>query len=134
GSAEGCIEKLTRAEVVQQNEEKIFYHLHNNISLIDSEKKVEMLAIPHEGYRINTLIDFNSQVLGTQHADLKKISDFKTEIAPSRTFCFFHELETLVENNLIRGGDINSAIVGVDKPVDDNQVKRISRVFNMDNI
>lgn len=134
GSAGCFIEELSKAGVKQQEEEKIYYHLHHNISFEDHEKKVEMVALPYEGYRINTLIDFNSKVLGTQHADLRRISDFKTEIAPCRTFCFFHELEALVENNLIKGGDINNAIVVVDKPVDEKQVKRISDIFHRNDI
>src|SRR5690606_39481968 len=69
-------------------------------------------------------------VLGTQHADLTDISDFEKEIAPSRTFCFFHELEALIDNNLIKGGDINNAIVVVDKPVGEEQVNRISKIFH----
>ncbi|RYG44738.1 MAG: 3-hydroxyacyl-ACP dehydratase FabZ, partial [Chitinophagaceae bacterium] len=82
------------------------------------------------GYRINTLIDFNSPVLGTQHAGLNNLTDFGENIASSRTFCFFHELELLLEHNLIKGGDINNAIVVVDKPVTDDQVNRISKVFH----
>ncbi len=130
GSAGEFIELLDKAGVSKQKEEKVYYKLHHNISLEDPAKKVEMVALPYNGYRINTLIDFNSQVLGTQHADLKSLADFKTEIASCRTFCFFHELEALVNNNLIKGGDINNAIVVVDKQVDEEQVKRISKVFH----
>jgi UDP-3-O-[3-hydroxymyristoyl] N-acetylglucosamine deacetylase/3-hydroxyacyl-[acyl-carrier-protein] dehydratase len=89
-----------------------------------------MVAMPYNEYRINTLIDFNSPVLGTQHASIKHISEFKEQIAPCRTFSFFHELEYLINNNLIKGGDINNAIVVVDKPVTDEQVARISKVFH----
>lgn len=130
GSAGKFIELLTEAGIEAQAEEKIYYNIHSNISLVDDQKRVEMVALPYNGYRINTLIDFNSKVLGTQHADLKSLSDFSSEIAGSRTFCFFHELETLVENNLIKGGDINNAIVVVDKPVEESQVQRMSKVFN----
>ncbi|MEO6681805.1 MAG: bifunctional UDP-3-O-[3-hydroxymyristoyl] N-acetylglucosamine deacetylase/3-hydroxyacyl-ACP dehydratase [Ginsengibacter sp.] len=130
GSADIFIDNLSKAGVEKQDAEKIYYNLQHNISFWDEEKQVEMVALPYDGYRINTLIDFNSKVLGTQHADLRNITDFKKEIAPSRTFCFFHELEALVDNNLIKGGDINNAIVVVDKPVDDEQVNRISRIFN----
>ncbi|MEO5501652.1 MAG: bifunctional UDP-3-O-[3-hydroxymyristoyl] N-acetylglucosamine deacetylase/3-hydroxyacyl-ACP dehydratase, partial [Ginsengibacter sp.] len=114
----------------KQQAEKIIYNLQHNISFLDQEKKVEMVALPYDGYRINTLIDFNSPVLGTQHADLQDIKNFGVEIAPSRTFCFFHELEQLMAHDLIKGGDINNAIVVVDKPVDDDQVNRISKIFN----
>src|SRR5690606_23979562 len=96
----------------------------------DSNKKVEMVALPYSEYRLNTLIDFNSPVLGTQHASLLKISDFNKEIAPCRTFSFLHELEMLLENNLIKGGDLNNAIVVVDKPVTEDQVKKISKFFD----
>lgn len=134
GSAGQFVEILSKAGTEKQKEEKVYYNIHHNISLVDQDKKVEMVALPYNGYRINTLIDFNSKVLGTQHADLRNIADFNTEIANSRTFCFFHELEALLENNLIKGGDINNAIVVVDKQVDEDQVKRISRVFNKQDI
>ena len=106
GSAAPFVEALEKTGTRTQDEPKVYYELTENISFIDVEKKVEMLAIPAPEYRINTLIDFNSPVLGTQHASLKKVSDFNTQIASSRTFCFFHELEALVANNLIKGGDI----------------------------
>lgn len=134
GSAEPFVEALQKTGTTRQNEPKIYYELSGNISFIDQEKKVEMLAIPAPDYRINTLIDFNSPVLGTQHASLKKVSDFNEQIASSRTFCFFHELEALVANNLIKGGDINNAIVVVDKEPTESQMKRISKVFKREDV
>lgn len=130
GSAEPFVELLEQAGTKKQDAKKIYYSIDHNITFSDEEKKVEMVALPYHQYRINTLIDFNSPVLGTQHASLKNISDFKREIAPSRTFCFFHELELLLANNLIKGGDINNAIVVVDKEVTQDQINRISKVFN----
>jgi UDP-3-O-[3-hydroxymyristoyl] N-acetylglucosamine deacetylase/3-hydroxyacyl-[acyl-carrier-protein] dehydratase len=134
GSSEVFIDHLSKAGIQKQNAEKIYYKIQHNISFIDEGKKVEMVALPYNGYRINTLIDFNSPILGTQHADLRDLKDFKNEVAPSRTFCFFHELEQLIANDLIKGGDINNAIVVVDKPVDEQQVKRISKVFHKDDV
>jgi UDP-3-O-[3-hydroxymyristoyl] N-acetylglucosamine deacetylase/3-hydroxyacyl-[acyl-carrier-protein] dehydratase len=130
GSSEPFIEAIQEAGVRKQDAQKIYYTLQHNVTFSDDHKKVEMVALPYHEFRINTLIDFNSPVLGTQHASLKKISDFNEEIAPCRTFSFFHELEYLIDHNLIKGGDINNAIVVVDKPVTDDQVKRISKVFN----
>ncbi len=130
GSAQIFIKHLEEAGLKKQDAEKIIYNLQHNITFLDGDKKVEMVALPYDGYRINTLIDFNSPVLGTQHADLQDMKNFGEEIAPSRTFCFFHELEQLMAHDLIKGGDINNAIVVVDKPVDDNQVNRISKIFN----
>ncbi|MFL5808844.1 MAG: UDP-3-O-acyl-N-acetylglucosamine deacetylase, partial [Flavisolibacter sp.] len=134
GSAEPFIEILQTAGVQKQDTPKIYYTLQHNLSFVDEAKKVEMVALPYDSYRINTLIDFNSPVLGTQHASLKELADFNKEVAPCRTFCFFHELEYLIDHNLIRGGDINNAIVVVDKAVTDDQVKRISKVFKKDNV
>ena len=134
GSSQLFIEHLSKAGIKKQNAPKIYYNIQHNISFVDDEKKVEMVALPYDGYRINTLIDFNSPVLGTQHADLRNIADFKKEIAPSRTFCFFHELELLIANDLIKGGDINNAIVVVDKPVTKDQVERISKIFHKEDV
>jgi UDP-3-O-[3-hydroxymyristoyl] N-acetylglucosamine deacetylase / 3-hydroxyacyl-[acyl-carrier-protein] dehydratase len=130
GSSEPFIEAISKAGTKKQDAHKVYYTLQHNITFSDDQKKVEMVALPYHDFRINTLIDFNSPVLGTQHAALKNISDFNEEIAPCRTFSFFHELEYLIDHNLIKGGDINNAIVVVDKPVTDDQVRRISKVFN----
>ena len=130
GSSQIFIDHLSKTGIEKQSAEKIYYKILHNITFVDEDKKVEMVALPFDDYRINTLIDFNSPVLGTQHADLKTITDFESEIAPSRTFCFFHELELLIANDLIKGGDINNAIVVVDKPVDEEQVERISKIFD----
>ncbi len=130
GSSQPFVEALQKTGVQAQNAEKIWYEIKENITFEDDDKKVEMVALPYHSYRINTLIDFNSPVLGTQHASIKKIQDFKEEIASSRTFAFFHELEVLLDNNLIKGGDINNAIVVVDRPVTDEQLERISKVFD----
>lgn len=130
GSAQPFVEALEKAGLQQQNAPKIYYNIEHNITFTDDEKKVEMVALPYNEYRINTLIDFNSPVLGTQHAAIKNLNNFNTDIAPCRTFCFFHELEWLLANNLIKGGDINNAIVVVDKEVTEDQVERISKIFN----
>src|SRR4029079_5920845 len=103
-----------------------------NISFYDEVKRVEMTALPSTDYKITTLIDFNSPVLGTQHASLKTMKEFKSEIAPCRTFCFLHELEALLDNNLIKGGDINNAIVVVDKPVTTDEMNRLAKAFGRD--
>ncbi len=130
GSAQLFIDALEKTGTSKQHTKKIYYNIDHNITFTDEEKKVEMVALPYKNYRINNLIDFNSPVLGTQHAALKNISDFNSEIASSRTFCFFHELEALIANNLIKGGDINNAIVVVDKPVTEQQVQRIAKLFD----
>jgi UDP-3-O-[3-hydroxymyristoyl] N-acetylglucosamine deacetylase / 3-hydroxyacyl-[acyl-carrier-protein] dehydratase len=134
GSSQPFVQVIRQAGVRQQDAPKVYYTLQHNISFSDDKKKVEMVALPYNEFRINTLIDFNSPVLGTQHASLKNLSEFDEQIAPCRTFCFFHELEYLLDNNLIKGGDINNAIVVVDKPVSEEDVKRIAKVFKKENV
>lgn len=134
GSSEPFVELIEEAGVLEQDAAKAWYSIDENIYLYDEGKRVEMVAMPAVDYQITTLIDFNSPVLGTQHAGLKSIKEFKTEIAPCRTFCFLHELEMLLENDLIKGGDINNAIVVVDKPVTKEEMAHLAKIFNRDKI
>ncbi|HEX2536578.1 MAG TPA: bifunctional UDP-3-O-[3-hydroxymyristoyl] N-acetylglucosamine deacetylase/3-hydroxyacyl-ACP dehydratase [Chitinophagaceae bacterium] len=134
GSAAPFVDVIARAGRQQQSAPKIWYQLQHNVSFSDEGKKVEMVALPYAEFRINTLIDFNSPVLGTQHAAIKHISEFNEAVAPCRTFSFFHELEYLMDHNLIKGGDINNAIVVVDKPVTEEQVARIAKVFKKQDV
>ena len=134
GSSAPFIEAIEKVGVLEQEAAKAWYSIDENIFHYDEDKRVEMVALPALDYQITTLIDFNSPVLGTQHAALKTIKDFKSEISPGRTFCFLHELETLLENDLIKGGDINNAIVVVDKPVTKEEMTRLAKVFKRDKI
>ena len=134
GSSQPFIEFIDQAGVEEQDAAKIWYTIDTNISFYDEKKRVEMVAMPAMEYKVTTLIDFNSPVLGTQHAGIKNISDFRSEIAPCRTFCFLHELEALLANNLIKGGDINNAIVVVDKPVTEEEMGRLAGIFKKDKI
>jgi len=134
GSSEPFVEIIEDAKVVEQDAAKAWYSIDTNITHYDEQKRVEMTALPATDYKITTLIDFNSPVLGTQHAGLKTMRDFKPEIAPCRTFCFLHELEMLLDNNLIKGGDINNAIVVVDKPVTAKEMQRLAKAFGRDKI
>jgi len=134
GSSAPFIEIIEKAGVIEQDAAKAWYSIDENIFHYDDAKRVEMVALPSLDYQITTLIDFNSPVLGTQHAALKTIKEFKSEIAPCRTFCFLHELEALLKNDLIKGGDINNAIVVVDQPVSEQEMGRLAKVFKRDKI
>jgi UDP-3-O-[3-hydroxymyristoyl] N-acetylglucosamine deacetylase/3-hydroxyacyl-[acyl-carrier-protein] dehydratase len=134
GSSAPFINAIEKVGVLEQDAAKAWYSIDENIFHYDEDKRVEMVALPALDYQITTLIDFNSPVLGTQHAALKTIKDFKSEIAPCRTFCFLHELETLLEHDLIKGGDINNAIVVVDKPVTNEEMGRLAKIFKRDKI
>lgn len=132
GSSQPFVEIIEEAKVVEQDAAKAWYSIDTNITHYDEKKRVEMTALPSTDYKITTLIDFNSPVLGTQHASLKTMRDFTAEISPCRTFCFLHELEMLLDNNLIKGGDINNAIVVVDKPVTAKEMERLAKAFGRD--
>ncbi len=129
GSSAQFVNEIEKAGRKEQSENKDWYTIDSNVIYVDEEKGIELKASPAVDYHITALIDFNSEVLGTQHASLKRISDFKDQIAPSRTFCFLHELETLLSNNLIKGGDVNNAIVVVEKPLTDEVKKKLGKAF-----
>jgi UDP-3-O-[3-hydroxymyristoyl] N-acetylglucosamine deacetylase/3-hydroxyacyl-[acyl-carrier-protein] dehydratase len=134
GSSMPFVEIIEEAGVAEQDAAKNWYTIDTNITYHNEEKRVELVAMPAMEYKITTLIDFNSPVLGTQHAGLKSIHRFKSDIAPCRTFVFLHELEMLLDNNLIKGGDINNAIVVVDKPVTPAEMSRLASAFKKDKI
>ncbi len=130
GSSRAFIEILEKAGVVEQKEARHYYYLSENITYEDPKRKTEMLAVPSEDFRITVMVDYNSDLLGTQHATLYNIGEFKSEVSDSRTFCFLHELEMLLEHNLIKGGDINNAIVVIDRPVSQEKLDYLAKVFN----
>ncbi|MBO9634684.1 MAG: bifunctional UDP-3-O-[3-hydroxymyristoyl] N-acetylglucosamine deacetylase/3-hydroxyacyl-ACP dehydratase [Chitinophagaceae bacterium] len=132
GSSAPFVEIIEKAGVLEQDAAKQWYFIDQNISHYDEKKRVEMTALPSTEYKITTLIDFNSPVLGTQHAGLKHMTEFKAEISSCRTFVFLHELEMLLDHNLIKGGDINNAIVVVDKPVTESEMGRLAKAFGRD--
>ncbi len=134
GSSREFIEAIESVGILEQDARRMVYSIDTNIHYYDPIKKVDMLAVPSANYQITTLIDFNSPVLGTQHATMKHIADFRTEIGPCRTFCFLHELEYLLDNNLIKGGDLNNAIIVVDKVVSQEELNRLAVVFNKQKI
>ena len=129
GSAGLYVEKILEAGLLEQIEDRTCFDLKTNVTFTDEEKKVEMIAIPSSEFRISVMIDFDARVLPPQSAILNKISLFRDEIAPCRTFVFLHELEYLLQNNLIKGGDINNAIVFVNRPVTQQELDRLTSLF-----
>lgn len=130
GSSSKIVEALIEVGVVVQDAPKKIIELDSIIVYTDETKKVEMMAIPADKFRVTAMVDYETKVLGTQFAALDDLNDFSTEIAPSRTFVFLHELEYLVENNLIKGGDLNNAIVFVNRVVSDEELTRLASIFN----
>lgn len=134
GSSYPFIEVLEKVGIEQQEMEREYFSIPHNIHYAEPERQVEMIAMPLDDYRITVMVDYNSPVLGSQHATIFNISEFKKEIASCRTFCFLHELEMLLANNLIKGGDLNNAIVVVDRVVKDDELIHLAKLFNRERI
>jgi UDP-3-O-[3-hydroxymyristoyl] N-acetylglucosamine deacetylase / 3-hydroxyacyl-[acyl-carrier-protein] dehydratase len=134
GSSKMFIQALEKAGIVEQESEREVFIVKENITYKDEETGSEIVLMPSDEYQITTLVDFGTNVLGTQNATLNRISDFKKEISEARTFSFLHELETLLDHNLIKGGDLNNAIVYVDQVISDKTMEKLKKAFNKTDI
>ena len=134
GSSKPFSDAILKAGIVQQSESQEVFIVQEVIQFTDDETGSEILIIPSDDISFSVLIDFETKVLGTQNAILKTIKDFHKEIAPARTFSFLHELEDLLDNGLIKGGDLNNAIIYVNQPLANANMKRLKKVFGKDQI
>jgi UDP-3-O-[3-hydroxymyristoyl] N-acetylglucosamine deacetylase/3-hydroxyacyl-[acyl-carrier-protein] dehydratase len=130
GSSRPFVDALLATGTVELDAEREYFEIPYNIHYTDEANQVEIIAMPVNEYRLTVMVDYNSPVLGSQHAAITHLSEFKESIAPCRTFCFLHELEYLLANNLIKGGDLNNAIVVVDRTVSQDELDRLAQVFN----
>ncbi|MBY0542929.1 MAG: bifunctional UDP-3-O-[3-hydroxymyristoyl] N-acetylglucosamine deacetylase/3-hydroxyacyl-ACP dehydratase [Sphingobacteriaceae bacterium] len=130
GSSILFIEALEEVGIVAQRTDREYFTIPHNITYTEADRKVEIVAMPLDDYRFTCMIDYNSPVLGSQHAGISSITEFKKDIASCRTFCFLHELEYQLKNNLIKGGDLNNAIVIVDKEVTQDELSHLAKIFN----
>jgi UDP-3-O-[3-hydroxymyristoyl] N-acetylglucosamine deacetylase/3-hydroxyacyl-[acyl-carrier-protein] dehydratase len=134
GSAKYFVEAIEKAGIVEQDAPREEYIVKEVISYRDEESGSEIIIMPSDEYEVTTMVDFGTKVLGTQNATLNKLSDFKNEIANARTFSFLHEIEMLLEHGLIKGGDLNNAIVYVDKKLSQETMERLKVAFGKDSI
>jgi UDP-3-O-[3-hydroxymyristoyl] N-acetylglucosamine deacetylase / 3-hydroxyacyl-[acyl-carrier-protein] dehydratase len=135
GSAILFVNEIERVGFEDQTADRDYFELNENIPWEDLEKGIEFLAIPDVNYRLTVMVDYNSPVLGTQHASMYQLGDFKKEIAKCRTFVFLRELEYLASNNLIKGGDLDNAIVLVDRPdVAQEELDRLAKLLGKDKL
>ena len=134
GSSKYFVEALEKAGVLEQEVDREVFVVSDVISYRDEATGSEITVIPADQYQITTMVDFGTKVLGTQNATLECISDFKSEISDARTFSFLHELEMLLEHGLIRGGDLNNAIVYVDKEISAETMTRLQKAFKKDKL
>ena len=134
GSSKYFVEALEKAEIEEQNANRKVYVVKEVISFTDEASGSEILVMPSDHYCVTAMVDFGTKILGTQNANMKSIADFKSEISQSRTFSFLHELESLLENGLIKGGDLNNAIVYVDKEISASTMENLKIAFGKDEI
>ncbi len=134
GSSKYFVEAVEKAGIVEQEAERNEYIVKEVISYVDERTGSEIIVMPADEYQVTTMVDFGTKVLGTQNATLKNLNDFKSEISEARTFSFLHELETLLAHGLIKGGDLNNAIVYVDKEISDETFQHLKVAFGKDDI
>ena len=135
GSSLKFVEAIEEVGYEEQNAERLYFELTENIPWEDEENGIEFLAIPDVNYRLTVMVDYQSPALGTQHASMYSIGDFKKEIAKCRTFVFLKELEVLAKNNLIKGGDLDNAIVLVErKEISQDELTKLAKLLGKEDL
>ncbi|HPU46672.1 MAG TPA: bifunctional UDP-3-O-[3-hydroxymyristoyl] N-acetylglucosamine deacetylase/3-hydroxyacyl-ACP dehydratase [Bacteroidales bacterium] len=135
GNSYGFIDAIKKqSEIIEQNAERKYYNITSSLSFYDKEKDSEYWLMPHDTYKLTIMIDYNKDVLPPQYAVLNDMKDFEREISRSRTFVFLSEIEELIQNGLIKGGDLNSGVVIVDKDLPDEKLNYFKEYFNIHNV
>jgi len=130
GSARLWVEAIRQSGIVELEKERRYYQLKQNVRWNDPDSGIEMLAVPADDFEVTSVIEFKSEMIGTQMADIKGYDNFEEDFARCRTFVFLHEVEMLLEHNLIKGGDLDNALVFVDHPIDDAERERLAKLFD----
>ena len=134
GSSKYFVEALEGAGIKFLNKIRSEYIVKEVISYVDKKTGSEITVIPSDNYQITTMVDYDTKILGTQNATLNNLKEFKENFSNARTLSFLHEIEMLLENNLIKGGDLNNAIVYVDKKISDETMDKLKKAFKKDKI
>ncbi len=130
GSSRFYVEAISETGIVEQNADRDYFVVEEVIRYYDELKDAELLLIPDNDYKLSVMIDYNTKVLSTQNAHLLNLKDFASEISNCRTFVFLHELEYLIQHNLIKGGDLSNAIVFVNRLISKEELDRLATFFN----
>ncbi len=130
GSAKYFVEALKKAGIIEQDALRNYFELDENIKFEDTEKQTEFLAVPDPEYRVTVMVDYGSPLLGTQHAMMYNMREFENEISSCRTFVFLRELMQLVNAGLIKGGDVNNAIVMIDTSLSAEEKQKLADTFD----
>ena len=131
GSARVFVDKIKETGLVEQNDDKKFYVIKRKTEIKDEETGASIIVLPDDDYRVEVKVEFDSPVIPNQYASLEKLSDFDSEIASSRTFVFVREIEPLIKGNLIKGGDLENAIVIYDRQMDQLELDRLADAMNV---
>lgn len=134
GSSKYFVEAIEKAGVVEQDAERDYFEITEKVEIKDEKSGSHIIALPDNDYSLNVTISFPSAVLNNQYATLESIKDFKDEIAKCRTFVFLREIEFLLNNNLIKGGDLDNAIVIIDKEISQEELNRLADLFNHERV
>lgn len=134
GSSKFFVEALEKSGIKELSQNRSEYIVKNILTYKDDETGSEITVIPSDNYEVTTMVNYETKVLGTQNATLSDLSEFKDNFSNARTFSFLHEIEMLLENNLIKGGDLNNAIVYVDKKISDDTMVKLKKAFNKDKV
>ncbi|MBI5326584.1 MAG: bifunctional UDP-3-O-[3-hydroxymyristoyl] N-acetylglucosamine deacetylase/3-hydroxyacyl-ACP dehydratase [Ignavibacteriae bacterium] len=132
GSSMPYVDVLLRAEFEEQNEDRNYFVIDETIHYTNDEKQVDIVALPTDDYRITVMIDYHNPALGSQHSGLFNMDrEFVSEFAPARTFCFLAEIQMLIEQGLIKGGNLDNAIVIVDKVMTKPELEKMKDMFSL---
>ena len=134
GSSKFFVEALEKSGIRELSQNRSEYIIKNVLTYKDDQTGSEITVIPSDNYEVTAMVDYETKVLGTQNATLSDLSEFKDNFSNARTFSFLHEIEMLLENNLIKGGDLNNAIVYVDKKISDDTMDKLKKAFNKDKV
>jgi len=134
GSADGYVRLLTDVGVVEQDAIRKVYTLNKKLEIFDAEKDVHITIEPCDELKISCTIDYKSHIIPPQHVVMERIEDFNSGFAPARTFAFLHEIEPMLKHGLIKGGDLQNAIIFIDHVISDEEQQRLAEYFNMPDI
>jgi UDP-3-O-[3-hydroxymyristoyl] N-acetylglucosamine deacetylase / 3-hydroxyacyl-[acyl-carrier-protein] dehydratase len=130
GSAKIFVQEIRKAGIIELEADKEFFEIRKKLVYRDDKKDVDIVVYPDDTFSVDVQIDFNSKILGNQYATLRSLDEFETEIAMCKTFVFLHELEPLLNNNLIKGGDVDNALIIIENPTTRDQLDRLAELFN----
>lgn len=134
GSAAPFVELIQKAGIVEQNAEKEFFVIEEPIEYKEEVNGIEIIALPHDGTEYTAMIDFNSPVLSKQYAHVDDLSNYPENIAPARTFVFVHELEYLLQEGLIKGGDLSNAIVIANRNMEQAELDILAKKIGKESV